>query len=257
MGGWYKICSTLQPKNWSIVLVRVQCVLVSENDRLSQFIGIKHAFVAGGTPLTFTTFQSPKWFVYCLIQIHVTCVCLFFFICSPTFSCLQQLWGSYNDQDVVADGAESTHGILASRMEGNFTNLETARWIFCIDEMQWDDGDKPLKVVDNPSSVLSPTMDPDNQHMQINLTSLLQKFPWCLLCVFTGWQHEAWYPGISATSPRHVPLHPDLLATLPHLVAPATAEALPVVYLVVLGAADPLKLVQDLGGWMTRRLVGL
>ena len=135
MGGWYKICSTLQPKNWSIVLVRVQCVLVSENDRLSQFIGIKHAFVAGGTPLTFTTFQSPKWFVYCLIQIHVTCVCLFFFICSPTFSCLQQLWGSYNDQDVVADGAESTHGILASRMEGNFTNLETARWIFHIDEM--------------------------------------------------------------------------------------------------------------------------
>jgi len=55
----------------------------------------------------------------------------------------------------------------------------------------------------------------------------------------------AWYPGISATSPRHVPLDPDLLASLPHIVAPATAEALPVVYLVVLGAADPLKLVQD------------
>lgn len=81
MGGWYKICSTLQPKNWSIVLVRVQCVLVSENDRLSQFIGIKHAFVARGTPLTFTTFQSPECFVYSLIQIqiHVTCVCLFVF----------------------------------------------------------------------------------------------------------------------------------------------------------------------------------
>ncbi|CAL1151050.1 unnamed protein product [Cladocopium goreaui] len=52
----------------------------------------------------------------------------------------------------------------------------------------------------------------------------------------------AWYPGISAVSPRHVPLRPEHLAALPRWMLPAGP---PVLYLVLLGAKDPVKLMQD------------
>ena len=55
----------------------------------------------------------------------------------------------------------------------------------------------------------------------------------------------AWYPGISAASPRHVPLQPEHLETLPRLLQPGVAAGPAVLYLVVLGAKDSLKLTQD------------
>ena len=54
---------------------------------------------------------------------------------------------------------------------------------------------------------------------------------------------QAWYPGISAVSPRHVPLRPEQLSALPHW--RSSGGGPPVLYLVLLGAKDPLKLVQD------------